>query len=194
VSKRSQKRRERIREAAAGIFARYGVNKATMEDIAEAAGISRATLYNYYKDKEHLFTDTVRSLMDLFFAEMRTAQSGSGTASERLERFMRKRLDILATLGTQYGLIRSVVEEVMPMTMDLRNELNEHERQMLEGILREGVESGEFMAVDPHVLAIMLHGCLQGLEVTLLSHGRQEEFAGCIDALMSLFIEGLRRR
>ena len=40
--------------AAAGVFERKGFRNATIDDVAEAAGIARATLYRYADSKQHL--------------------------------------------------------------------------------------------------------------------------------------------
>lgn len=45
---------QRILDAAAGLFARRGVNAVGMAEVAEAAGCSRATLYRYYADRHEL--------------------------------------------------------------------------------------------------------------------------------------------
>jgi AcrR family transcriptional regulator len=51
---------ERVLAAADGCFQRFGIAKTTMEDVARAAHISRATLYRYFADRESLLTESVR--------------------------------------------------------------------------------------------------------------------------------------
>ncbi|MFG1785339.1 TetR/AcrR family transcriptional regulator [Rhodococcus oryzae] len=46
---------ERILDASLAVFCQYGFGKTTMQDIARAAGISRAALYLHFKSKEDLF-------------------------------------------------------------------------------------------------------------------------------------------
>lgn len=50
---------ERLVEAALGRFALYGVSKTTVEDVAQAAGCSRATLYRYFPSKQALLKGVV---------------------------------------------------------------------------------------------------------------------------------------
>ena len=49
-----------ILQAAQGVFARYGVSKTTMNDIAREAGVARQTLYNAYPSKEAVLRATLR--------------------------------------------------------------------------------------------------------------------------------------
>jgi AcrR family transcriptional regulator len=55
VPEYKMKARERIVEAALEVFSRKGYHEARMEDIAEKLGVSKRTLYLYYKNKEELF-------------------------------------------------------------------------------------------------------------------------------------------
>jgi AcrR family transcriptional regulator len=52
-------RQETLLEAAVGVFARYGFRKASMDEVARAAGVSRQGLYLHFADKEELFRKAV---------------------------------------------------------------------------------------------------------------------------------------
>jgi AcrR family transcriptional regulator len=53
--------RQQICAAASGVFDRFGIRRATMDDIAEAAGVSRKTLYNYYENKATLLGEVIEA-------------------------------------------------------------------------------------------------------------------------------------
>jgi len=57
----SDRRHREIREAAIGIFLDNGYDRATMEDIAVRAGVSKQTVYKHFTDKQSLFADIVLS-------------------------------------------------------------------------------------------------------------------------------------
>lgn len=58
-SNTAESRREALLEAAVGVFARYGFRKASMDEVARAAGVSRQGLYLQFADKEELFRKAV---------------------------------------------------------------------------------------------------------------------------------------
>jgi AcrR family transcriptional regulator len=60
--------RAAILEAAAILFAEKGFASASMADLAEACGVSKALLYHYYRDKAHLLFDTADSYLDTLIA------------------------------------------------------------------------------------------------------------------------------
>ncbi|MFO0624938.1 MAG: TetR/AcrR family transcriptional regulator [Polyangiales bacterium] len=57
-------RRRRLEEAALGVFLRYGFRKASMDEVAQAAGVSRQALYLHFATKEELFRAAVGRFFD----------------------------------------------------------------------------------------------------------------------------------
>ena len=51
--------REQIFDAATVCFDRYGLRRATMDDVAAAAGVSRKTVYNYFDNKSSLLSEVI---------------------------------------------------------------------------------------------------------------------------------------
>ena len=54
-------RQKSIIEAAAQVFTRYGVKRATMNDIATEAGVARQTLYNAFSNKEAILRGIIEN-------------------------------------------------------------------------------------------------------------------------------------
>ena len=53
-------KRRAILDRSAALFSEYGYDRASMNRIAEACGVSKANLYHYYKDKDQLLFDVIR--------------------------------------------------------------------------------------------------------------------------------------
>lgn len=64
-------RRQQVVEVATGVFLRYGYARTTMADIAQAAGLSRPTLYLTFSDKEEVFQAVVEVMAANKLAEIR---------------------------------------------------------------------------------------------------------------------------
>ncbi len=62
TSPRTRLKRERVRAVAQELFIQAGFAGTSMDAIAEAAGVSKPTLYRYYQNKEALFADVLREL------------------------------------------------------------------------------------------------------------------------------------
>src|SRR6266545_4856609 len=76
--------RERILNAAFTLFGRYGFRRASMEDIASEAGMSRAALYLQFRNKEDIFRELARGLHEEAIAGAEAALGGDEAIAERL--------------------------------------------------------------------------------------------------------------
>jgi len=137
---------ERVLAAADGCFQRFGIAKTTMEDVARAASISRATLYRYFADRESLLTESVRRRARL---NMKTARA-----------YFRRRTTIEDKISD--GIVRNVRQGkrdplvrllVSPEEMALAAKLLERSglaseltRELWEPVLREAKQTGEIAA------------------------------------------------
>ena len=53
-------RKIQILKAAVKRFAKHGLNKTTLDEIARDLRIGKATIYNYFESKEELFYETIK--------------------------------------------------------------------------------------------------------------------------------------
>jgi AcrR family transcriptional regulator len=77
-------REDKMLEAAGEAFANHGFHDASMEAIAEAAGISKPMLYNYFGSKQGLYVAYVERSGHALMKSMREADSRSAPAAQRL--------------------------------------------------------------------------------------------------------------
>jgi AcrR family transcriptional regulator len=89
--------RKSIRGAARRVFARRGVEAAGLAHVARAAGIGRASIYHYYRDKASLVRDLVRDLLaeeeSIFSEALRDAK---GSPLDRMESLTVKLTELFA--------------------------------------------------------------------------------------------------
>lgn len=81
---RSRRTERQILTGALRIFARDGISRSKIADIAAEAGISTSTFYEYYKSKEELAYDVPMIYLADFFTHYRAAVNSAMTARERL--------------------------------------------------------------------------------------------------------------
>ena len=76
-------RRERVLAAALEVFGRYGFRKASMDEIARAADISRQGLYLHFANKDALFRAAVRQELDTALGDVSRSLDEHGVGLER---------------------------------------------------------------------------------------------------------------
>ena len=76
-------RQERVLAVALDVFGRYGFRKASMDDIARSADISRQGLYLYFANKDALFRAAVSKELDTALDDVSRCLSEEGVGLER---------------------------------------------------------------------------------------------------------------
>lgn len=137
---------ERVLAAADGCFQRFGIAKTTMEDVARAAHISRATLYRYFADRESLLTESVRRRARLNAKTARAYFSRRAAIEDKIiDGIVRN-----VRQGKRDPLVRLLVSpEEMALAAKLleRSGLaSELTRELWQPVLREAQASGEIAA------------------------------------------------
>lgn len=148
--RRKEARPDEILAAALASFAERGFAATRLEDVAARAGISKGTLYLYFKGKEELFEAVVRATLvpNLERLEALSA-SFEGPSAQLLERLL---LTIAGVVDSQIGAIpKLVIAEAGNFPELARFYLDEVVRRglrLIGAILRRGIERGEFRPID----------------------------------------------
>lgn len=100
---------EAIIEAAIGAFIRFGPKKTTMTDIAEAANVSRQTVYALFGDKDGIIVASIRYVTDRSLDAARMRVEDAGSLSSKLDAYfaetVTKAFELLQTAGDAEDLI-----------------------------------------------------------------------------------------
>src|ERR1700687_2633793 len=82
-----------ILEAAKQVFARKGFHDATMDDVAEEAGVAKGTLYLYFRSKREIFVESLRQGFIALHDETIRRMDLASTTSAKLQAFIETRMD-----------------------------------------------------------------------------------------------------
>ena len=157
--------RDMLVDVARQLFARKGVDDTTMNDIAQASGKGRRTLYTYFKSKNEIFLAVVESEMAQLHKVLMDVVNKELPADEKLITFIYTRLDAIKAVVFRNGTLRAVFFRDIWRVEKVRKEFDLQEVEMLKSILDEGVRDGIFSVPDPDITAMVLHHALKGLEV-----------------------------
>lgn len=148
-----------IVEHAARLFAERGFAGTSVQDIADAMGVSRPSLYYYFKSKDELLASLVTEVTEGAAAQIRAvARDGSKNATERLRSIAR----LLASWRAEQPgrfllLVRS--ESVLPPDLARVNERAKRSTlRELTKVIEQGVSAGEFRMVEPRPAALAVLG------------------------------------
>ncbi|HZP90984.1 MAG TPA: TetR/AcrR family transcriptional regulator [Actinomycetota bacterium] len=151
--------RERILYEASNLFARQGFHGTTTREIATAVGVRQPSLFYHFPSKGAIMQALLASDLDEALPFVLALARGRGPASVRLYRYLRRDVDHLA--GSPYNLSGLYTEEVMgdpEFAPWARKRARLH--AAVEGMVREGVTSGEFVPVTPALVREAIAGIL----------------------------------
>ena len=166
---RSKRTAQQILNAALRVFARDGISRARIADIAAEAGISTSTLYEYYKSKEDLAYDVPMSHLAAFFADYRQAVADRAGARERLVLYLTMSADY-AREHAEWA--RMLYLEIWPSVFvsetDLRHSIDDFSRVVI-FLVNQGIKEGIWPANrNPYQTAAILVGSLNQVIITWL--------------------------
>lgn len=149
--RRKQARPSEIIAAALAVFAERGFAATRLDDIAARAGVTRGTLYLYFPNKEELFKAVVRETIVPILARAETmAAEAHGPTAQLLGRLVLFFPDAVFG-GPASAIPKLVIAEAANFPDVARfylEEVIERGRRLVRSILRRGIASGEFRAVD----------------------------------------------
>src|SRR2546427_2980897 len=162
VARRSRKARPRwqrrkaarcaaLATAAREVFVQRGSAAARVEEVARRAGVTKGTLYLYFKSKEALFKAVVRETIVPVIAQGEAlAQSFTGTARELVERLVREywRLVGETELAGIPKLMMAEAATFPQLTRFYYEEVVTRGHRLMAGVIERGVKNGEFRPVD----------------------------------------------
>jgi len=159
--RRPQDRPDEILRAAIEVFAERGLAGARVEDIAEAAGVSKGTVYQYFTGKEELFKEAVRRQVRRTLEGLAAAAS-PGDPAERLDRFVTAYWTHLRrpAFGRLYRLLMAELHQFPELSRFYAEEVSGRILVLSSEIIALGVERGDFRRVDPRVASRMIVGLM----------------------------------
>lgn len=148
--RRKEDRPGEILGAALACFAERGFAATRLDDVAQRAGVTKGTLYLYFRNKEELFKAVVRQQI---VPNIERGETLIGNAAEPAARLLERLLRGWVELArSPAGAIPKIVLGEAGNFPDLarfyREEVVERALALMRRVLRRGIERGEFRALD----------------------------------------------
>jgi AcrR family transcriptional regulator/predicted DNA-binding transcriptional regulator AlpA len=179
-----QRRTDAILEAAFQVFSVRGYHNATVDDIAQQAGVSKGTCYQYFAGKEEIFLATMDRTMDQLFAEAEATAAGMTNA---LARMGMQGLTFVSRFKELQFMFFGLYTEVLGGNERLRKKAGELFDKVAAFIARDidlGMEQKIFRKVDPMNVGYAMLGIAQAvgnLSLTNEDFDAVDFFVGLMD-------------
>ncbi|SMC81547.1 TetR/AcrR family transcriptional regulator [Pedobacter nyackensis] len=198
----TDKKREAIIEGAIKRFIHYGINKTTMNEIAEDLSVSKPSLYYYFPDKSSLILGVIDKIFNDYFSILEQHQPTIMSIEERMaifveikHRFFQKYYMLHLSSGTPDASLNNDILKEHFMKMRAKN------IQLHADIFQAAIDKNEIAPTDAYKVAELYLDSLAGITSLCIMHGNKElfpskkEMKNILDKQLSLstiFIKGLK--
>lgn len=186
-----QKNSETILEAALEVFSTYGFRGATLDQIAEVAGLSKPNLLYYFPSKEAMHQALLTRLLDTWLDPLREMDAAGDPVAEILG-YVRRKMELSRDFPRESRLFANEILQGAPR---MREAIEGDLKRLVDekaGVLTGWIEAGRIARVPPHHLIFSIWALTQhyadfDMQVRAVLGPEHDPFAEAGDYLEMLF-------
>ncbi|MEA4884997.1 MAG: TetR/AcrR family transcriptional regulator [Clostridia bacterium] len=186
-------KRRQILDASEHVFAENGFHTSTMDQVADAAGVAKGTIYLYFASKKELLSELVEDRIAKLTGLTESAISGVQDVPGKLRAIVGAHFQFYAQQREFMGLLTGQLGLVSPEVGTLVMKATASLTAMIQSVISEGIDSGAIHSMfNPTRLTFALQGLSHATAYEWMasdSHVPPEEVA---DEAYQVFIRGVR--
>lgn len=200
-SKAVAAKRDAILQAGLSQFAKYGIHGATLEHIAECAGVSKTNLLYYFPSKDVLYIEVLKQILSIWLAPLRAFRRDLEPLAA-IGEYIRLKMEVSRDYPEASRLFCMEMLQGAPLLM---GELAGDVRPLVEemsAIVAAWVAQGKLAPVDPHHLIFMIWATTQhyadfSVQVEAVTGATLKDdafFRHTVENVQRMIIDGIRPR
>ncbi|MDP2976446.1 MAG: TetR/AcrR family transcriptional regulator [Anaerolineales bacterium] len=182
--------RDHILEAAAQIFRQKGFHVTSMQDIAEAVNLQKASLYHHVSSKQEILLDLLDQALDLLTERLLMVIQQDLPADEKLRAAVRCYLGALAEHSDLVSVMILEYRSLDPENLARHVPRRDRFERLWRDLVKEGTNSGKFCMTDSTMAARTLLGVMNWT-ITWYRPTGPLTMQQIADQIASLFLNGL---
>lgn len=179
---RGQETRERILAEALRLFATRGYARVSIEDIAEAAGVTKGAVYHWFADKDDLGRELQHECYERLSAIALRAFDPSDDTLANMRRMFHAYVEALGSFEEARFFLRDAW--VIPALDEAGRRDHEDAVEGVRGALSAAIARGEVVDLDPDALARVLMGAWAEATLHVLRTGDREATVAVIEHVL----------
>ena len=179
---RGQETRERILAEALRLFGERGYVNVSVEEIAEAAGVTKGAVYHWFSDKDDLGRELQHDLYQRLSAVSMRAFDPERDAIANMRRTFEAFLDALGSFADARFFLRDAW--VIPALDEAGQADHDDGIEFVRGVVTSAMARGEMVALDPDALARVLMGAWAEATLHVLRTGDRAATVAVVEQLL----------
>lgn len=190
---KQQNLKDKIIEISREVFAHYGYQKTSVEQIAAIMHKSKTSIYYHFKSKEAIFEAVLDYEADILRKLLMEKMMICKTASEKLKTYILIRMQYLNKLINFYEALKNDYLSHMPFIEKTRKKFDNEEINIIKNILTEGVVSKEFKIKNIEITSLAIFTAMKGLEIPLIVNDYEINLENRLNYLLDILFYGIKK-
>jgi len=180
------------------LLSRNGYRKMTIDDLAAEVGIGKGSVYLHFTSKEDIALSHIDRIIERLKTRLAEIASRKTSCERRLKEMLIERVIFRFDSVQHYSQsLNDLLSKIRPSLLERRKRYFEEEARLFAGLVKEGIEAGEFAKVNvndtAHALLLATNSLLP-YSLSTQELGERREIQKRISALAELLINGLTAR
>lgn len=187
------KTKRKIFETSMKLFAEKGYDATSIEEITATVGVAKGTLYYHFSSKEEIFNFLVEEGVKLLKNSIAIKTDNLESSIDKIRAIVLIQIKVLVKYESFMTIILSQIWGSDPRSQMCRSYVFEY-IQMIEEIVKDGIEKGEIVQGDPNVIASGIFGFTCSSLIYKMRHNTEELNVAALDKeIEKTFIKKLKR-
>ena len=186
-----------ILEAARRVFAERGFHDATVDEIAETAGVAKGTVYLYYHSKKDVYWAALQHGVAALYDELKNQMDAAGTVEDKIHAFIATKIHFFEQHRDFFRIYYSEFGNAFAHPAQIHEEFREaYTRQikLLEEVLQEGIKHKSLRNVRRNGAAAAISDVTRGIITQRLMGWSKGNVNEEIDFILDLIWKGIGNR
>jgi AcrR family transcriptional regulator len=177
-------------DVARRLFAQYGKENVTMNDIAVASGKGRRTLYTYFGSKDEVYLAVIENELDLMVERLQGVLRMPLSPEKKLEEYVFVHFEAVKEAITRNGSLRADFFRNIYEVEKARRPIDIKEIRMIREIMEEGAVKGVFRLQSTQWAAMMFLYALKGMETPYINNNISNYIKDHRAQIMNVILNG----
>ncbi|MEE9167962.1 MAG: TetR/AcrR family transcriptional regulator [Candidatus Neomarinimicrobiota bacterium] len=191
-------KKTQIVEAAITVFAREGLERGRISDIAAEAGIGKGTVYEYFRSKDEIFSAIEVAVLGEMMSQINELLAYDRVPSETLRLLMEQGIDAMIEMGDAILIVTELWAQGARGLWHDRGKTSLARiygefRDRIKLVLQKGIDSGEFRKMNLDGVATLLMAFMDGLAWQYVLLKDETEFNKARNEAIQSFMKGIEK-
>ncbi len=186
--------KQRILDASREVFTRFGYKKASMELISEKLGMTKGSLYYYFKDKEEIFREMIEREAEKIIERIEKVIEGVEDPLLKLKKYFQIRMDMFLDIANRFKSFSKEYLEEHNFIERIRKRYDQYEYSKIKEILELGIKTKKFFIKNTDFTAFAIVVAAKGLEYEIATSFSKKGLKEKIDGLIDILFYGIVKR